>query len=185
MYLFYIGLVIFLVCMIMLMIANREPTLKFYLSSQRIKMPTKRDEDVGYDIYPFFDEDSIIIAPHTTVLIPTGLYSVIPKGYYVQLKERSSIGSKTVIQQAGVIDSGYRGEWKVPVTNGGNKPLVIAKNPFYYDPEETTVLSYETAICQAVLEKMNYAKVKRINRTEFKKCCNTQRGEGGFGSSGK
>lgn len=184
-YTFILWVTAFVVSLIALLIIDRKPVIKFRLASKYVTLPTKRDEDAGYDIYPHFKDLSLVIPPHKTALIPTGLYSVIPKGYYMQLKERSSTGSKTVIQQAGVIDSGYRGEWKVPITNGGTKPLIIAKFPEDFDSTMTTILPYNKAICQATLERVHPSKIKRISSVAFAKCCNTERGEGGFGSSGK
>ena len=74
-------------------------------------IPSKRDEDAGYDIYPCFDEDYRVIMPHETAMVPTGIASAFDKSWYVQLQERGSTGSKGIKYGAGVIDSGYRGEW--------------------------------------------------------------------------
>lgn len=51
-------------------------------------IPSKRIEDAGYDIYPCFEEDFIIINPHETKLIPTGIASAFNKNYYIQIQER-------------------------------------------------------------------------------------------------
>ena len=52
------------------------------------RMPQKREEDAGYDIYACFDEPWRIIAPHETTLVPSGLISAFPKEYVAILKER-------------------------------------------------------------------------------------------------
>lgn len=90
-------------------------------------VPTKRDEDAGYDIYPCFDEELVMIEPGETKLIPTGIASAFHKSKYIQIEERSSTGSKGIKKSAGVIDSGYRGEWKIAITNASNVSLIIGK----------------------------------------------------------
>ena len=90
-------------------------------------IPTKREEDAGYDLYPCFEEDYIEIAPLTTRLIPLGVASACDANYVLILKERGSSGTKGLAQRSGVIDSGYRGEYMAPVTNVNNKPIRIAK----------------------------------------------------------
>lgn len=90
-------------------------------------IPTKRDEDAGYDIYPCFDEELLVIKPGETKLIPTGIASAFHKSKYIQIEERSSTGSKGIKKSAGVIDSGYRGEWKIAITNASNVSLIIGK----------------------------------------------------------
>ena len=90
-------------------------------------IPTKREEDAGYDIYPCFDEELLVINPGETKLIPTGIASAFHKSKYIQIEERSSTGSKGIKKSAGVIDSGYRGEWKIAITNASNISLIISK----------------------------------------------------------
>lgn len=53
-------------------------------------IPTKRTEDAGYDIYPCFEEDYIIVPTHETKLIPTGIASAFSDDYVAVLKERGS-----------------------------------------------------------------------------------------------
>lgn len=162
--------------------------IKFVTTARDVKIPCKRKEDAGYDIYPYFKEDYIMIKPHETATIPTGLKSVIPKGFYIQLKERGSTGTKTVIQQCGVIDSGFRGEWFVPITNGSNKYMFIAKDNDFIKKKfgaDTIILPYDKAICQATIEVLVNSKIKRLKTSEFEKYTNTERGVGMLGSSGK
>lgn len=90
-------------------------------------IPSKRDEDAGYDIYPCFEEDYLIIRKNETVLIPTGIASVIDSSKYIQIQERGSTGSIGMKYGAGVIDSGYRGEWFIAITNCNNRSIVINK----------------------------------------------------------
>lgn len=80
-------------------------------------IPTKRDEDAGYDLYPCFKEDYLEIKPLHTRLVPLGVATAFDASYVMILKERGSTGTKGIAQRSGVIDSGYRGEYMAPVTN--------------------------------------------------------------------
>ena len=90
-----------------------EVEVKFAKVKEGAIVPSKRDEDMGFDIYACFDEDYIKIDPHETKLIPTGIASACDPEYGFLLKERGSTGSKGIALRAGVIDSGYRNEWFV------------------------------------------------------------------------
>ena len=87
-----------------------------------VKLPVKRDIDAGYDIYANFEEDYIVIMPHESKLIPTGFKTIIPSTHYAQIFERGSSGVQNLKFNAGVIDSGFRGEWKVCLYNGNDEP---------------------------------------------------------------
>ena len=97
------------------------------VSDERVKVPTKRESDAGYDIYAFFDEDYIVIAPHQSKIINTGLYSALPDNFFLEFKERSSTAKYNMGIRAGVIEGTYRGELLVCVSNHNNVPLAIAK----------------------------------------------------------
>ena len=90
-------------------------------------IPSKRDEDAGYDIFLAFDGEYIRLEPHETKLLPTGIASAFEPGYYFQIQERGSTGTRGIGKRCGVIDSGYRGEWFVPMTNLNTRPLYFAK----------------------------------------------------------
>ena len=91
-------------------------------------IPSKRDEDMGFDIYACFDEDYIFLQPGETKLIPTGIASTCDSDYGFALRERGSTGSKGIALRCGVIDSGYRNEWFVCLTNTNRyKSLFITK----------------------------------------------------------
>ena len=76
-------------------------TISFARINEEIKIPTKRVGDAGYDIYPHFQEEFMLIQPHETKIIPTGLYSMFDKDYVVILKERGSTGTKGIGQRCG------------------------------------------------------------------------------------
>lgn len=68
------------------------------------KIPSKRVEDAGYDLYPCFEEDYLEIAPHETKLVPLGVASAFDSEFVMILKERGSTGTKGIAQRSGVID---------------------------------------------------------------------------------
>lgn len=76
---------------------------KIYFSKlyDNVKIPSKRAEDAGYDIYAYFTEDYIVINPHETKLISTGLISAFDEQYVAILKERGSTGTKGMGQRCG------------------------------------------------------------------------------------
>lgn len=120
----------------------------------------------GMDIKANISEP-IALKPLRRELIPTGLYMQIPTGYEVQLRARSGLASKYGISLANgitTIDSDYRGEVKVCLVNLSDTPFVI--NP-------------GDRIAQAVLNK-----VEKIEWNEVVKLDETERGEGGFNSTG-
>lgn len=101
--------------------------IKFAKVHPNAVIPSKRDEDMGFDIYACFDEDYIAIKPHETKLIPTGIASACNFDYGFLVFERGSTGSKGIARRCGVIDSGYRNEWFIGLTNTTNGMLFITK----------------------------------------------------------
>lgn len=148
-------------------------------------IPSKRDEDAGFDIYPCLKTDELKIEPHQTVMVPTGIASVCDKDYCFVLKERGSTGSKGIGQRCGVIDSGYRGEWFVPLTNHNDVPMIIAKPGQPVTMEYGTILYPSTkAICQALVIPVPSVEVCELTLDELKEI-ESDRGDGALGSSGK
>lgn len=154
------------------------------------KIPSKRDEDAGYDIYACFDEDYIEIKPHETKMIPTGIASSCSDDFVFLLRERGSNGSKGIAQRCGVIDSGYRGEWFVPLTNENDVSVFIVKDnvdiPVIYYPDGRTSIfyPYTKGIAQALVVEVPKMKVNEISYEELQKI-ESERGNGALGSSGK
>jgi dUTP pyrophosphatase len=149
-------------------------------------IPSKRDEDAAYDIYACFDDDYLVIPPHKTVLIPTGIATVFSPKWVALLRERGSNGSKGIAQRAGVIDSGYRGEWFVPLTNTNRVPVVIVKKgvelPLMYN--DAIIYPYEKGIAQLLMVEVPKLRTKEISYEELQKYTSL-RGTGALGSSGK
>ena len=79
-------------------------TVKFAKVRPTAKIPTKRVEDAGYDIYADFEEPFILINPHETVMIPTGIASACDTDHCFVLKERGSTGTTGMAQRCGIID---------------------------------------------------------------------------------
>lgn len=164
---------------------NYEVTVKFAKVRPTAKIPTKRDEDMGYDIYADFEEDYIEIAPHETKLIPTGIASACSDGWGFILKERGSTGSKGMALRCGVIDSGYRNEWFVCITNNNTIPVIIEKDkPNSQPPQLAIHYPYEKAIAQCIIEKVPKAFIEEVSYDELKEI-KSERGMGALGSSNK
>ena len=149
-------------------------------------VPSKRVEDGAFDIYACFEEDYKVILPHETTLVPTGIASAFSEDYVAILKERGSTGTKGIGQRAGVIDSGYRGEWFVPLTNHNDKPIIIVKSSYEGElpNKEAIIYSYEKAISQCIMvvvPKLSISEMKYEDLLEIK----SERGTGSLGSSGK
>lgn len=131
-------------------------------------LPTFGSEGAaGADLYACL-EDDVTILPGETVFIPTGLAMELPRGYAGLVYARSSMGAKRGLAPAnkvGVIDSDYRGEFFVALFNHGR--------------ESQTVCNHER-IAQLVVTPVlipEYIEVEQLS--------DTQRGAGGFGSTGK
>lgn len=157
-------------------------------------IPSKRDEDMGFDIYACFDEDYMVIKPHETKLIPTGIASSCEVDYGFVLRERGSTGSKGIALRAGVIDSGYRNEWFVGLTNTTNVNLFITKLDDietlndYWEIEgmltDDIFYPYSKAIAQALVVPVPKVNVEEIPYEELK-AIESERGMGALGSSHK
>ena len=152
------------------------------------KIPTKRDEDAGRDLYACFDEDYMIIYPHTTALVPTGIATAFSSDYYAQIQERGSTGSKGIKYSSGVIDSGYRGEWFVALTNCNDIPVIIAKDveraEELFSFSKKIVYPYSKGIAQFVM--LPVPKFEEVEVTlEDLQNIKSERGTGALGSSDK
>ena len=110
---------------------------------------------------------SIDINPGRTAIIPTGLALSIPKGFEVQIRPRSGLAAKqkiSVLNTPGTIDADYRGEIKVILINLGQEPFKIEKG---------------FRIAQMVVCPTVQAQLKEVDDLS-----ETERGKGGFGSTG-
>ena len=173
---------------------NNKVEITFARENDTVIIPSKRDEDGGFDIYANFTEDYMVIPPHEVKMIPTGLASAFSPDYRIVLKERGSTGSKGMAVRAGIIDSGFRGYWFVAINNTTNIPIIISKDehpdlvkifgviyPFPYDP---VIYPYSKAICQALIEE-NPKTIVTTTSYEKLKEINSERGTSQLGQSGK
>lgn len=135
---------------------------------ENAKIPTSGSEDAaGFDLYAAGDKEHIWIREHGSAMIPTGLSMEIPKGYFGAIFARSGLASKQGLRPAncvGVVDPDYRGEIMVALHNdrNGDKCIHVGDR-----------------IAQLVI--IPYMK---ITFEETDKLHDTERGSGGFGSTG-
>lgn len=158
--------------------------IKFAKLYDDVKMPSKRDEDAGFDIYAHFDDDEIVILPHQTYMFKTGLLSAFSENYVAIIKERGSTGVRGFGQRSGVIDSGYRGEWMIPITNHNNIPIIVTKNASVKRVENAIVYPYDKAICQCLILELPKVEIETVTSSEIQSI-ESNRGDGNLGSSGK
>ena len=112
-------------------------------------------------------EMQIKIEPGKTSIIPTGISVSIPKNFEIQIRSRSGLAAKnqiSVLNSPGTIDADYRGELKVILINLGNKTFIVERG---------------TRIAQMVLCPIVKARFKEVESLD-----DTDRGAGGFGSTG-
>ena len=115
-------------------IGEKELEIIFAKVKENAIIPSKEEENAGFDIYAYWDgveKKDKIIKPHTTKLIPTGIACALPIDYYFQVEERGSTGSKGIKKSAGVVDSGYRGEIFVAISNVNDKYLIFGDKDTY------------------------------------------------------
>ena len=159
--------------------------------NERAKLPSKRDEDAGFDIYSDSMEN-IVLKPNETKFFTTGLRSAFPSNYWIEIKERGSTGAVGLSVRSGVIDSGYRGEWKIMLTNVNKYPV-----EFSYNVDKVTYI--KGRIFKNKIKKVIYPLTKAIAQAvviplpTIQCCCDkdmvdgakSNRGETGWGASGK
>jgi len=113
------------------------------------------------------DGKPLTLAPGARALVPTGIAIALPEGYEAQVRPRSGLAAKhgiTVLNAPGTIDADYRGEVQVLLTNHGAEAFAITRG---------------TRVAQMVI-----APVSRAHLREVASLDETERGSGGFGSTG-
>ena len=135
--------------------------------SKDVALPKYETEgSSGLDLAAHTDKQ-IKILPGKSEIIPTGLAVAIPKNFEIQIRPRSGLAAKSqisVLNTPGTIDADYRGELKVILINLSDKVFVVEKG---------------LRIAQMVLCPVVKATLKEVTELE-----NTERGSGGFGSTG-
>ena len=120
----------------------------------------------GMDLHANLEEP-IVLMPQARMLVATGLFIELPEGYEAQVRPRSGLALKhgiTVLNSPGTIDADYRGEIKVLLINHGQEPFTIQNGE---------------RIAQMII-----AQHATVQWQETQSLSNTERGEGGYGSTG-
>ncbi len=137
-------------------------------SNPAIELPSyKTNGASGMDLMAWID-NPIILKPGTSCLVPTGISVAFPQEYEIQVRPRSGLAAKnniSVLNTPGTIDSDYRGEIKIILFNHGNEDFII---------------NNKDRIAQMVLTPIIKMQLEETNELP-----DTNRGEGGFGSTGK
>jgi dUTP pyrophosphatase len=133
-----------------------------------VKLPSyKTDGASGMDLMACI-EKPLNLEPGKSCLIPTGLSVAFPSDYEIQIRPRSGLAAKkniSILNTPGTIDSDYRGELKIILFNHGNENFIINNND---------------RVAQMVLTPIVKMELEEINELP-----NSDRGDGGFGSTGK
>lgn len=143
--------------------------INFKKVSNTAKVPTRGSrEAAGYDLYADIAEDFVVVEPHKTVKIPSGIAMEVPDGYFGAILPRSGLATRESLRPAntpGCIDQDYRGEIIVAIHNDSDVERFVNKGD---------------RIAQLVI--IPYLAVEF---NEVDKLNTTSRGNGGFGSTGK
>ena len=135
--------------------------------TKNVTLPRYETEDSsGLDLAANIDEQ-IKILPGKSEIIPTGLAVAIPKNFEIQIRPRSGLAAKnqvSVLNTPGTIDADYRGEIKVILINLSDKVFVVEKG---------------MRVAQMVVCPVIKVSLKEVTKLEI-----TERGSGGFGSTG-
>lgn len=112
----------------------------------------------------------LLIMPGEWLLIPSWIHMIIPEWYDLVFENKSSIASKyNLMIWAKVVDSSYRGEVHLHIVN-------------VWAYKQTIKLGQK--IAQGIVRKVELCKMEEVDKAEFDSYCNTERGVGGFGSTG-
>lgn len=153
---------------------NQLPVLGIYNASDNPSPSFAYEGDSGLDICAHLEHDKEL-SPHTPFICSTGIYLAIPEGYEVQVRTRSGMAANgvQVLNSPGTIDEKYTGEIKV-ILNAVNSGYKIANGD---------------RIAQLVLKKKDICTIRELDKSDFEAIIDskkgTDRGDKGFGSSGK
>lgn len=139
------------------------------INKSRFDLPEyKTKGSAGFDIQAIIPNgENFVLEPHKQVNLDTGLYFEIPQGYELRVQGRSGNAMNygiSVTQGLGCVDSDYRGEVKIFLTNHGNKPFII---------------KHGDRIAQGIISP-----VYQAEWIEVEELSETERGKNGFGSTG-
>lgn len=121
----------------------------------------------GLDLLAAVPETGLVIEPGRSAMIPTGIALALPPGFEGQIRPRSGLAANhtvTVLNSPGTVDADYRGEVRVLLINHGRESFSVSRG---------------MRIAQLVITPIAYAQVHEVEKLD-----ETDRGEGGFGSTG-
>lgn len=145
-------------------------SVKVFKLSPLAKIPTRANPtDAGLDLYAV---ETTFIGTEKTVIVKTGIALNIPEGFIGKIEDRSSLASKGLRTGAGVIDAGYTGEVGVVLHNLNNTDAASHHGRGY-------LIEKGQKIAQVVIYKVETPKVEQVSEL-----WSSDRGSGGFGSSG-
>jgi dUTP pyrophosphatase len=147
-----------------------EVSFQRFPHGQDLELPQYHSEDAaGVDLVAAVPvNEAVVLAPGERALIPTGLAIELPRGYEAQVRPRSGLALKdgvTVLNSPGTIDADYRGEIGVILVNFGQNPFSVRRG---------------ARIAQLVVSP-----VERVAFIKSDKLTVSERGERGFGSTGR
>ena len=146
------------------------PTIKFFKFDERAAIPRRAHEtDSGMDICAIEDK---WLRTGALSIIRTGIGAIIPKGYELQIRPRSGLSSKGVVAVFGTVDEAYRGEIKIVLSMCETLSGTIL---------DAYHISKGDRIAQLVLAPVTRSNIEECEKPTEK----TDRGESGFGSTGK
>lgn len=170
----------------------------WHKTDSRAIIPTKRNEDAGFDIYSI--DDMVTLMPGEKHLFSTGLQAAPSEGYWLLAFDRGSTGSKGIHTHCGVIDNGYRGEIFICLCNDNDYPVIFTRqiikpilkeHEFWFDhngKEQVGKVYYyplSKAIAQIIPIEQPHVLTTEVNDEVWAQLCNTERGDGKLGASGK
>lgn len=148
--------------------------IKYVNKSDNLEPTWAKEGDSGFDLRANLSdgEKEVTLQPFERMLIPTGLYFELPMGYELQIRPRGGHSFKTGLMAIlGTVDTGYRGEIKVIMVNLNQTPQRIEQGERIAQGVVTSRVSTE------------FGKLIKLNSVE--EMSETERGTGGFGSTGK
>ena len=139
---------------------GRKPAILVEVTNGQL--PTRGSlESAGLDLYA---AQHVTILPSQQEKVPLGIKFQVPEGTYGRIAPRSGLASKGIDVAAGVVDRDYTGEVQVILVNNSQSPFEVSKGD---------------RVAQLIMEKCDYAEIRQV-----KQLPKTQRGNGGFGSTG-
>jgi dUTP pyrophosphatase len=169
------------------------PTVFFAKVKPEGIIPSKRDEDAGYDIYACVEGKEVngqiiheIFCPaFKTTLVPTGIAMALPNTHYFNTKhERGSTGKISMSVLSGVIDSGYRGELFIAIAPLHKDVLITSEVTETEVGENVILYPYSKAIAQGTIDLVPQVNIEEISFEELQNI-ESERGATKLGQSGK